>query len=67
MHSDIHHVLHATRAVELHTEAAKFDSGAADFQIPRMGLRSRIGWTLVEVGLRLTTRSTPPAAAFRTA
>lgn len=64
MHADVHHLLHATRASELHGETAAF-------RLPRTSLRTRVGWTLIEVGLRLTTRSreatAPRAAAFHPA
>ncbi|MFJ6614142.1 hypothetical protein ACIQPT_28095 [Streptomyces sp. NPDC091289] len=68
MHADVHHLLHTARATELHGEATAF-------RLPRTSLRTRVGWTLVEVGLRLTTQSreasttvnAPRATAFRTA
>ncbi|MCC8478162.1 hypothetical protein C6W96_12460 [Streptomyces sp. CS149] len=59
MHADIHHLLHTIESTELH-------SRAAEFRLPRAGLRTRVGWTLVEVGLRLTTQGRD-AAAPRTA
>ncbi|WP_371623716.1 hypothetical protein OG245_13220 [Streptomyces sp. NBC_01116] len=46
MHADVHHVLHTARASELQREATAF-------RLPRTSLRTRVGWTLVEVGLRL--------------
>ncbi|WP_406117841.1 hypothetical protein [Streptomyces anulatus] len=66
MHADVHHLLHTARASELHCRATAF-------HLPRTSLRSRVGWTLVEVGLRLTqsrdtaATSAPRAGAFRTA
>ncbi|MFG3406069.1 hypothetical protein [Streptomyces sp. NPDC048142] len=66
MHADVHHLLHAARASELHGEAAAF-------RLPRTRLRTRVGWALVEAGLRLTVESretaatAPRTAAFRTA
>ncbi|MFE3377715.1 hypothetical protein [Streptomyces anulatus] len=66
MHADVHHLLHTSRASELHCRATAF-------RLPRTSLRSRVGWTLVEVGLRLTqsrdtaATSAPRAGAFRTA
>ncbi|MFI1221716.1 MULTISPECIES: hypothetical protein [unclassified Streptomyces] len=66
MHADVHHLLHAFHAAELH-------DGATAFRLPRTSLRTRVGWTLVEVGLRLTQSRTasataaPPTGAFRTA
>ncbi|MEU9057581.1 hypothetical protein AB0D13_01480 [Streptomyces sp. NPDC048430] len=60
MHSDIHLLLHTYRAAELRHEAAEF--------VPvRPGLRHRMGWTLVELGLRLARSTPPPARAARTA
>lgn len=66
MHADVHHLIHTARASELH-------DGATAFRLPRTSLRSRVGWTLVEVGLRLTqsrdtaTATAPRSGAFRTA
>ncbi|MEV7102823.1 hypothetical protein [Streptomyces atroolivaceus] len=59
MHSDIHHLLHAYRATELHREAAQFTH-------ERPGLRHRVGWTMIELGLRLTQAGPAPARAART-
>ncbi|MEI7034967.1 hypothetical protein [Streptomyces pratensis] len=68
MHADIHHVLHSARSAELRRAAA--------LPLPRTGLRARtdlrtrIGWALVEAGLRLVRSRTakPPAAhTFHTA
>ncbi|APS21311.1 hypothetical protein TK78_22055 [Streptomyces sp. Tue 6075] len=59
MHADVHHLLHAAESAELHSKAGVF-------RLPRADLRTRVGWTLVEVGLRLTARSRD-AAAPRTA
>ncbi|MFJ6565867.1 hypothetical protein ACIQNU_00450 [Streptomyces sp. NPDC091292] len=56
MHSDIHLSLHELRAEELAAEAAAYPL-RAHHSSP---LRTRLGWTLVEVGLRLAT--TPRAA-----
>ncbi|WP_030951089.1 hypothetical protein [Streptomyces sp. NRRL S-481] len=58
MHPDTHLALHHSRAAELRAEAGAH-SPVADTRRPR--LRARLGWTLVEVGLRLATR--PGAAA----
>ncbi|UZI30939.1 hypothetical protein [Streptomyces sp. VB1] len=60
MHADVHHLLHTTRAAELHHTATAF-------RLPRTSLRTRVGWTLVEVGLRLTTRSREATAPRTTA
>jgi hypothetical protein len=58
MHPETHLALHRTRAAELsaHADAHRL---AVEARQPR-DLRVRLGWTLVEVGLRL-------AAAPRTA
>ncbi|MFJ8074675.1 hypothetical protein ACIQ7Q_12270 [Streptomyces sp. NPDC096176] len=53
MHSDIHLMLHELRAEELRT--------AATDRVPREPLRTRLGLTLVELGLRLLRQ--PPAPA----
>lgn len=47
MHAHIHLRLHTDRAAELRDEAGTF-------RIPRPRLRTRVGWAMVEVGLRLT-------------
>ncbi|MEU9711862.1 hypothetical protein AB0E21_25135 [Streptomyces sp. NPDC047967] len=56
MHADVHHLLHTVQAAELH-------AGAGAVRLPRAGLRTRVGWALVEVGLRLTAQSRDTAAA----
>ncbi|MEU8678406.1 hypothetical protein [Streptomyces sp. NPDC048560] len=55
MHPDVHALIHAGRAAELQAEAARL-------RPPSKDLRTRLGWTLVELGLRLVH-----APAFRTA
>uniref|UniRef100_A0AAU3GWC3 Uncharacterized protein n=1 Tax=Streptomyces sp. NBC_01401 TaxID=2903854 RepID=A0AAU3GWC3_9ACTN len=60
MHSDTHLLLHTYRAAELQREAAQFTP-------VRPGLRHRMGWTLVELGLRLAQAGPGPAPATRTA
>jgi hypothetical protein len=57
MHPDIHLTLHHTRAAELRAEA-----GVRPAARDRHALRTRLGWTLVEVGLRLATRPGTAAA-----
>ncbi|MFF9811169.1 hypothetical protein ACF1G5_39845 [Streptomyces coeruleorubidus] len=57
MHPDIHLALHEARAAELRTEA-----GVRPAARNRHALRTRLGWTLVEVGLRLATRPVTAAA-----
>ncbi|MGW1159639.1 hypothetical protein ACWD5Q_19945 [Streptomyces sp. NPDC002513] len=58
MHPETHLTLHRVRAAELRAEAEAYRL-AASVRRPQ-GLRIRVGWALVEVGLRL-------AAAPRTA
>ncbi|WST38184.1 hypothetical protein OG317_14480 [Streptomyces sp. NBC_01167] len=48
MNPEIHRLLHEDRARQLRTEAASFALRPASGD-----LRSRLGWTLVEWGLRL--------------
>ncbi|MEE1739475.1 hypothetical protein [Streptomyces sp. BE147] len=57
MHCDIHHRTHTYRATELHREATTL-------RPPHTSLRSRVGWTMVELGLRLA-ESRPARAAVR--
>ncbi|WP_340378608.1 hypothetical protein U5640_28015 [Streptomyces sp. SS7] len=52
MHPETHLALHRTRAAELHASAAAHRLAASAAARPR-ALRTRLGWTLVEVGLRL--------------
>ncbi|CAM5743454.1 hypothetical protein STAFG_8886 [Streptomyces afghaniensis 772] len=59
MHPDIHLALHHARAADLRAEADVLHPAARN----RHGLRTRLGWTLVEVGLRLATRPGTAAAA----
>ncbi|MDN3022521.1 hypothetical protein [Streptomyces sp. S.PB5] len=49
MHPEIHLTLHHIRAAELQTEARTAQAR------PARALRTRLGWTLVELGLRLAT------------
>ncbi|MFF4797036.1 hypothetical protein ACFY1U_01315 [Streptomyces sp. NPDC001351] len=58
MHPETHLALHHARAAELRAEADAYRLTVATRR--RRDLRTRLGWTLVEVGLRL-------AAAPRTA
>ncbi|MFJ9433888.1 hypothetical protein ACIRQY_30125 [Streptomyces sp. NPDC101490] len=57
MHADIHFQLHTLTAAELHREAA--GGHGRPGPLPATGtapaLRVRLGWTLVELGLRLAT------------
>ncbi|MEU8703868.1 hypothetical protein [Streptomyces sp. NPDC048565] len=65
MHSDTHLLLHTYRAAELQREAADFRP--ASRRGLRKGLRHRMGWTLVELGLRLAQAGPGPTPATRTA
>ncbi|MEV5354100.1 hypothetical protein [Streptomyces sp. NPDC052693] len=56
MHPDIHLALHHARAADLRAEAGLRPARRSD-------LRTRLGWTLVEVGLKLATRPRRAAAA----
>jgi hypothetical protein len=51
MHPDIHLTLHHARAAELRAEAEAPRTTAG-----RDNLRTRLGWALVEVGLKLALR-----------
>ncbi|MFD7547299.1 hypothetical protein ACFV0R_20005 [Streptomyces sp. NPDC059578] len=60
MHPEVHLMIHRQRAVELRQEAAPYARASPR---PRTGrptgrrseLRTRLGWALVELGLRLAT------------
>ncbi|MFB7740423.1 hypothetical protein ACFC08_40285 [Streptomyces sp. NPDC056112] len=58
MHAETHLILHRTRAAELQAQATAHHAAARARQPGT--LRAQLGWTLVELGLRL-------AAAPRTA
>ncbi|WP_328431580.1 hypothetical protein [Streptomyces sp. NBC_00453] len=60
MHPETHLALHHTRAAELRAEATGYRL-AAVAKRPR-DLRTRLGWTLVEVGLRLAAAPRPAIA-----
>ena len=53
MHPETHLALHRARAAELQAEAHAH--ALATRARPARDLRARVGWTLVEVGLRLAT------------
>ncbi|MEV7788509.1 hypothetical protein AB0O72_24440 [Streptomyces sp. NPDC088106] len=55
MHPEIHLALHHARAVELRAEADAYRL-AASARRPHP-LRTRLGWTLVGLGLRLAVTS----------
>ncbi|MBG0852021.1 hypothetical protein I2W78_09225 [Streptomyces spinoverrucosus] len=58
MHPETHLALHHARATELRAEADAHRLALADRQT--RDLRIRLGWTLVEVGLRMV--ATPKTA-----
>ncbi|MGW8765572.1 hypothetical protein ACWGN5_24030 [Streptomyces sp. NPDC055815] len=62
MHADIHLQLHALTAAELRREAAALRPSATPRAPVLPALRARLGWTLVEWGLRLATPARRPAA-----
>ncbi|MFE5920946.1 hypothetical protein [Streptomyces sp. NPDC056468] len=59
-HPEIRLALHHARAAELHAQAAAHRLAALAYR--PYDIRSRLGWTLVELGLRLATPR-PPALA----
>lgn len=61
MHAEAHLPLHHLRAAELQAEADGYRL-ARSARSPRP-LRTVLGWTLIEVGLRLTTPASRPALA----
>lgn len=61
MHPESHLALHHIHAAELRAEADAYR--LADAAPPLPGLRTRLGWTLVEVGLRLASAPRTTAAA----
>ncbi|WP_372352780.1 hypothetical protein [Streptomyces sp. KL116D] len=63
MHPETSLALHRIRAADLRTEADTHRRARAARH--RYGLRARLGWTLVEVGLRLASSAprTAPALA----
>ncbi|MFF1922538.1 hypothetical protein ACFVW8_18460 [Streptomyces sp. NPDC058221] len=67
MHPDTHLRLHRIRSAELQRQAADFSLGH-HCRAPRKSLRTRLGWTMVGLGLRLIPdRSATPSCAPRTA
>jgi len=60
MHPETHRRLHHVRAAELRAQA---DAHRLAAEAKRPGeLRTRLGWTLVEVGLRLAAAPRPAIA-----
>ncbi|GHH89711.1 hypothetical protein [Streptomyces capitiformicae] len=61
MHPETHLALHHTRAAELRGEADAYRLATTARHRRGLRLRARLGWTLVEVGLRLA--ASRPAVA----
>ncbi|MET7294286.1 hypothetical protein ABZS79_19515 [Streptomyces griseoloalbus] len=61
MHPETYLALHHARAVELRAQADAYRR-AASVRHPRP-LRARLGWTLVDLGLRLAAAPRTPALA----
>ncbi|MGW1227781.1 hypothetical protein [Streptomyces sp. NPDC001478] len=55
MNAENHLQLHRIRAAELHSHADQFRLGL--LAAPRQDLRTRLGWGLVELGLRVIPRN----------
>ncbi|MCX4731813.1 hypothetical protein ACIA74_24855 [Streptomyces sp. NPDC051658] len=53
MHSHTHLLLHSLRSAELREHAAEFHLAPT---ASRTGLRTRLGWALVDLGLRILPR-----------
>jgi hypothetical protein len=66
-HPDIHRRLHAARAAELHAQARAWElcrtAGAGRSVRSGPSLRARLGWLLVEAGLRLLHSPASPHPA----
>ncbi|GGX27844.1 hypothetical protein [Streptomyces chryseus] len=66
MHPDTHLRLHHQRAGELHAQAAEYARASRpESRRALRTLRTRLGWTMVELGLRLAQH--PPARPARIA
>jgi hypothetical protein len=55
MHPAIHLRLHHIRAAELHSQAEHWRQARPRRRSPWPAMRRRLGWKLVETGLRLVT------------
>ncbi|MFH8472810.1 hypothetical protein [Streptomyces sp. NPDC018000] len=65
MHPDTHLQLHAARSTELRHKADEF---CLVPRAPRKRMRTQLGWTMVELGLRLIpNQPTPSTHSPRTA
>ncbi|MFE4048001.1 hypothetical protein [Streptomyces sp. YIM B13518] len=62
MHPETHLPLHRARAAELRAEADAYRLAASSAGRPGR-LRTSLGWTLVDLGLRLVTAPRIPAPA----
>jgi hypothetical protein len=62
MHPETYLALHHTRTAELQAQAEAHRL-ATEAKPPRPELRTRLGWTLVEVGLRLAATPNNPKPA----
>ncbi|MER5882858.1 hypothetical protein ABT160_03425 [Streptomyces sp. NPDC001941] len=58
MHSDVFLYVHEYRAADLRAEATAITAPG------RPALRARLGWTLVELGLRLVREQRPAVPAL---
>ncbi|MEU8629961.1 hypothetical protein [Streptomyces sp. NPDC048669] len=70
MHPETHLQLHNLRSTELrrHADDFRLAHPRTATRAPRTGMRTRLGWTMVELGLRvLPDRSAAPSGAPRTA
>ncbi|MFB7558124.1 hypothetical protein [Streptomyces brevispora] len=70
MHPETHLQLHDIRSAELRRRATDFRLAhpRTDTRAPHTDLRTRLGWTMVELGLRLLPeRPCTPSGAPRTA
>ncbi|MFJ6465668.1 hypothetical protein ACIQM0_32365 [Streptomyces sp. NPDC091387] len=70
MHPETHLQLHDIRSAELrrHADDFRLAHSPAATRAPRTDIRTRLGWTMVELGLRvLPDRSAVPSGAPRPA
>nr|WTB31557.1 hypothetical protein OG781_20540 [Streptomyces sp. NBC_00830] len=68
MHPEMYLTMHRLRSAEMQQYADEFRM-AQSLRAPRKDLRTQLGWTLVELGLRVIPngRPLPTSAAPRTA
>ncbi|WP_405853830.1 hypothetical protein OG361_15125 [Streptomyces sp. NBC_00090] len=60
MHADVHLQIHQLHATELHREAAATARSRTTPHPSAPAFRVRLGWKLVETGLRLVTAADRP-------